>query len=111
MKIQPNMLTTTFDLHGYSVVQNLGIVQGIAVRSPGLVGNIKASFQSLWSGDVATLTTLCEKTRAAALHILVQHAHELGANAIIGLRFDANELGQYGTEILAYGTAVVVEKI
>lgn len=111
MSIHSSMITTAFDIKGYSIIENLGIVQGISVRSPGIIGNFKASIQSMWSGDVATLTKLCENTRDAALKLLVKHAQEVGANAIIGLRFDANELGPNGTEILAYGTAVIVEKV
>lgn len=111
MSIAAHMITTTFDIQGYSVVQNLGIVQGISVRSAGFMGNVQASLQSLWQGNVSTLNQLCEKTRDEALKLLIKHAQALGANAIVGLRFDANELGSIGTEILAYGTAVVVEKL
>ncbi len=104
------MITTSFDFPNYTITQCLGSVRGISVRSPGFFGSISASFQSITSGDIPRLTKLCEETRNFAFKSLIEHAEELGANAIIGLRFDANEIGGDATEILAYGTAVITKK-
>ncbi|HEV2601289.1 MAG TPA: heavy metal-binding domain-containing protein [Candidatus Babeliales bacterium] len=111
MKINVNMITTTFDLPGYRIVQSCGIIRGISVRSAGAVGGFVAGLQSLWAQKNKTFTAMCEKTRSEAFDLLIEHAQELGANAIIGVRFDANEVNTVTTEILAYGTAVIVEKI
>ena len=108
--INPTLVTTAFDLPGYRTVQNLGVVRGIVVRSRSIVGNIGAALQTLVGGNITLYTQLCEKARADAFELLVQHAAELGANAIIGMRYDANEVGAGITEVLAYGTAVTVEK-
>jgi uncharacterized protein YbjQ (UPF0145 family) len=104
------MVTTAFDLEGFHVVRNLGIVRGIVVRSRSVIGTIGASLQTLVGGNITLLTNLCEKTRTDAFDLMVQHASELGANAIIGARYDATEIMQGVTEVLAYGTAVVVEQ-
>jgi uncharacterized protein YbjQ (UPF0145 family) len=104
------MVTTAFDLEGFHVVRNLGIVRGIVVRSRSVIGTIGASLQTLVGGNITLLTNLCEKTRTDAFDLMVQHASELGANAIIGARYDATEVMQGVTEVLAYGTAVVVEQ-
>lgn len=106
----PEMVTTALELPGYRIVRNLGIVRGIVVRSRSVFGSIGASFQTLVGGDITLYSELCEKTRQDAFARMMQHAAEHGANAIISMRYDANELMQGVTEVLAYGTAVVVEK-
>jgi uncharacterized protein YbjQ (UPF0145 family) len=105
-----NNITTTFQLEGFKITKNLGIVRGITVRSRSVFGTIGASFQTLVGGNISIYTELCEKTREEAFEILVRHAEQIGANAIIGMRYDANEIAQGVTEVLCYGTAVVVEK-
>src|SRR5271163_74150 len=105
-----NMVTTAFTLDGYRITRNLGLVRGIIVRSRSIVGTIGASLQTLVGGNITLLTNLCEKTRAHAFELMLQHAAELGANAVIGMRYDATELMQGVTEVLAYGTAVYVER-
>jgi len=109
--VSHQMVTTAFEITGYRVKQNLGVVRGIVVRSRNLFVNIGAAFQTLVGGNITAWTKLCEQTRSEAFDIMIQHATELGANAIIGARYDATELGQGVTEVLAYGTAVVVEPI
>ena len=105
-----SMVTTAFTLDGYKIVRNLGLVRGIIVRSRSIVGTIGAGLQTLVGGNITLLTNLCEKTREHAFDLMLQHAAELGANAVIGMRYDATEVMQGVTEVLAYGTAVVVEK-
>jgi uncharacterized protein YbjQ (UPF0145 family) len=105
-----HLITTAFTLDGYRVVRTLGIVRGITVRSRSIVGNIGAGIQTLFGGNITLLQELCEKARMEAYVLLLQHAQEMGANAIIGMRYDANEVMSGVTEVLAYGTAVVVEK-
>jgi uncharacterized protein YbjQ (UPF0145 family) len=107
--VSPHMVTTAFELPGFRITRNLGIVRGIVVRSRNLFVNIGAVFNSMVGGNITAWTNLCEATRRDAFEIMVQHATELGANAIIGARYDATELGSGITEVLAYGTAVVVE--
>ncbi|HET6844557.1 MAG TPA: YbjQ family protein [Candidatus Angelobacter sp.] len=107
--ISHTMTTTQFDLHGYEVVQTLGLVRGIIVRSRSIVGSIGASLQTLVGGNITILTNLCEKTRNDAFDLMLQHAAQLGANAVVGVRYDATEIMQGVTEVLAYGTAVVVQ--
>jgi uncharacterized protein YbjQ (UPF0145 family) len=104
-----HMVTTAFVLDGYKTVKNLGIVRGIVVRSRSLFGTIGAGLQTLVGGDITLLTSLCEKTRAHAFELMLAHATEIGANAVIGARYDATEIMSGVTEVLAYGTAVVVE--
>ncbi|HZU33059.1 MAG TPA: YbjQ family protein [Candidatus Angelobacter sp.] len=104
-----HMTTTQFDLHGYEVVRTLGLVRGIIVRSRSIFGSIGAGLQTLVGGNITLLTDLCEKTREEALNVMLQHAGQLGANAVVGVRYDATEIMQGVTEVLAYGTAVVVE--
>jgi uncharacterized protein YbjQ (UPF0145 family) len=112
LKIMDNaMITTAFNIDGYKVVRNIGIVRGITVRSRNLFANIGAGFQSLVGGNISLYTELCEKAREEAFELMMQHADEMGAKAIIGMRYDANEVMQGITEVLAYGTAVVLEKI
>ena len=105
------MVTTQFELDGYRVVRTLGVVRGIIVRSRSIFGTIGASLQTLVGGNITLLTQLCEKTRADAFNLMLQHAAELGGNAVVGARYDATEIMQGVTEVLAYGTAVVVEPI
>ncbi len=109
--VSPQMVTTAFELPGYRVRQNLGVVRGIVVRSRNIFVNIGASFQTLVGGNITAWTNLCETTRKDAFDIMIQHATELGANAIIGARYDATEVSGGTTEVLAYGTAVVVEPL
>ena len=103
------MVTTTLELPGQKIVRNLGVVRGIVVRSRSIVGNIGAALQSLVGGNITLYTELCEKARDDAFKLMLQHAAEHGANAIIGMRYDANEVADGITEVLAYGTAVVVD--
>ena len=106
-----DMVTTTFILDGYRVVRNIGIVRGIIVRSRSVFGTIGASLQTLVGGDITLFTNLCEETRQHAFDRLLEHAGALGANAILGVRYDATEVMQGVTEVLCYGTAVEVERI
>ncbi len=101
------LVATTNDLAGHKIVRNLGVVRGIVVRSRSIVGNIGASIQSLFGGNITLYTSLCERARADAFELMVQHAQEIGANAVIAMRYDANEVAAGITEVLAYGTAVV----
>jgi uncharacterized protein YbjQ (UPF0145 family) len=105
------MVTTATELPGYRIVRNIGIVRGIIVRSRSLLGSIGAGLQTIIGGNITLYTQLCEKTREDAYELMMQHAAEHGANAIIAMRYDANEIMQGVTEVLAYGTAVVVERI
>ena len=105
------MTTTTFELPGYRVVKNLGVVRGIIVRSRSVFGTIGASFQTLVGGNITLYTQLCEKARNDAFDMVLAHAQELGANAVIAIRYDATEITQGVTEVLCYGTAVLVEKV
>lgn len=109
--VSHEMVTTAFELPGFRIVQNLGVVRGIVVRSRNVFANIGASLQTLVGGNITAWTTLCEQTRFDAFEIMIQHASELGANAVIGARYDANEVATAATEILAYGTAVIVEPL
>src|SRR5436305_7614918 len=104
------MVTTQFELDGYRVVRTLGVVRGIVVRSRSIFGTIGASLQTILGGNITLLTQLCEKTRADAFELMLQHAAQVGGNAVVGARYDATEVMQGVTEVLAYGTAVVVEK-
>lgn len=107
--VQHSMTTTGFALDGFRVVKNLGIVRGITVRSRSIFGTIGGSLQTLLGGNITMFTGLCEQTRAEAYEMMLQHAQDLGANAVIGVRYDATELMQSVSEVLCYGTAVVVE--
>src|SRR6478609_1877764 len=111
MPIDKALVTTAFELPGYRVKRSLGIVRGIVVRSRSLVGTIGASLQTLIGGNITLYTELCEKARSDAFELMLQHAAEVGANAVIGARYDANEVGTGITEVLAYGTAVKVERV
>ena len=108
--IPHNMVTTAFILDGYTIKRNLGLVRGIIVRSRSIVGTIGASLQTIVGGNITLFTKLCEETREHAFNLMLQHAAENGANAVIGMRYDATEVMQGVTEVLAYGTAVYVEK-
>jgi len=108
--VSPQMVTTAFTLDGFRVVKNMGVVRGIVVRSRSVVGNIGAAFQMLFGGNISILTSLCERARQDAFLVMLQHAAEIGANAVIGMRYDATEIMGGVTEVLAYGTAVVVDK-
>lgn len=105
-----SMVTTAFQLDGYRIVKNLGIIRGITVRSRSVVGNIAGAIQTIFGGNITIYTELCEHARQEAFHLMMQHATEKGANAIIGMRYDANEVMSGVTEVLAYGTAVVVQR-
>jgi len=105
------IVTTSTHLEGYKITQQLGIIRGITVRSRGLGGNVMGGLQTLLGGQNTIYTELCETAREEAYELMVQHAQERGANAIINMRYDANDVLQGVTEVLAYGTAVVVEKI
>ena len=109
--LDPTMVTTALELSGYRVVRNMGVVRGIVVRSRNVFATIGAGLQTILGGNITLLTQLCEKTRQDAFAMMMQHAAERGANAIISARYDANEVMQGVTEVLAYGTAVYVEKI
>ncbi|MGE0132269.1 MAG: YbjQ family protein [Blastocatellales bacterium] len=109
--VSHHMVTTAFELPGFRVVRNLGVVRGITVRSRSVFGTIGGSLQTLVGGNITLFTQLCEKARGEAFEIMIQHASEIGANAIIGARYDANEVMGGVTEVLAYGTAVVVEPV
>jgi len=111
MHMDHSLVTTNFQLDGYRIVKNLGVVRGIVVRSRSLFGNIGAGLQILFGGNITLYTELCEQTRRDAFEIMIQHGQALGANAIIGFRYDATEIMGGVTEVLAYGTACVVEKI
>lgn len=107
--VSHNMVTTQFELDGYRVTRTLGVVRGIVVRSRSIFGTIGAGLQTLVGGNITLLTNLCEKTRSEAFDLMLQHAAELGGNAVVGARYDATEIMQGVTEVLAYGTAVYVE--
>ena len=104
------MVTTAFGFEGYRIARNLGVVRGITVRSRSVIGNFVGGLQTLVGGNITVYTELCEHARGEAFAIMVDHAQKLGANAIIGMRYDANDVMEGVTEVLAYGTAVMVEK-
>ena len=104
------MTSTAFEIPGHRIVRNLGVVRGITVRSRSIFGTIGGSLQTLIGGNITLFTELCERTRAEAFDMLMRHAGELGANAVVGIRYDATEVLQGVSEVLCYGTAVVVER-
>jgi uncharacterized protein YbjQ (UPF0145 family) len=106
-----DLVTTAFTLDGCKVTRNLGLVRGIVVRSRSIFGSIGASLQTIVGGDITLFTNLCEKTREDAYERMIAHAEQMGANAIIGMRYDATEIMSGVTEVLCYGTAVVVERV
>jgi uncharacterized protein YbjQ (UPF0145 family) len=109
--VSHHMVTTAFEIPGFRVTRNLGVVRGIVVRSRNLFVNIGAAFKSMVGGNITAWSQLCEQTRSDAFDIMIQHATDLGANAIIGARYDATEVSGGVTEVLAYGTAVIVEPV
>ena len=111
MAIDPKLVTTALDIPGYRIVSSLGMVRGIVVRSRSVFGTFGASLQTLIGGNITLFTSLCERTREDAYERMVQHARERGGNAVVAMRYDANEVMAGVTEVLAYGTAVVVEPL
>lgn len=111
MAIFTDKVTTAFDLPGHRVVRNCGVARGVIVRSRSIVGSIGAGLQTLFGGNITLYTQLCERAREEAYELMLQHARELGGNAVIGVRYDATEIGAGMTEVLAYGTAVQVESV
>lgn len=109
--INPKLVTTAFELPGCRIVRNIGVVRGIVVRSRSIVGTIGASLQTLVGGNITLFTQMCERAREDAFRLMLDHAAEHGANALVGVRYDANEVAAGVTEVLAYGTAVVVEAV
>ena len=109
LAVLDSMITTAFTLDGYSVERTIGIVRGIIVRSRSIFGTLGASLQTMVGGDITLFTNLCEETRAHAYQRMSEHAAQLGANAVVGVRYDATEIMQGVTEVLCYGTAVVVK--
>lgn len=105
------MVSTTFEIPGYRNRKNLGLVRGVTVRSRSVVGNIAGGIQTLFGGNITIFTELCENARQEAYELMLQHADQMGANAIIGMRYDANDVMDGVTEVLAYGTAVVMERV
>jgi uncharacterized protein YbjQ (UPF0145 family) len=110
-RVDTHMVTTAFTLDNYRIVRNLGMVRGIIVRSRSAIGNIGAGLQTLVGGDISLLSDLCEQTRQHAYERMLEHAAQMGANAIIGVRYDATAIMGHVTEVLCYGTAVVVERV
>ena len=110
MKINPELTTTTFTLEGYKITKQHGMVKGVIVRSRSIIGNIGAGIQSLFGGNITLLTELCERARKEAYEEMLKHAEVQGANAVIGIRYDATDVMQGITEVLCYGTAVTVKK-
>ncbi|HWX24989.1 MAG TPA: YbjQ family protein [Vicinamibacteria bacterium] len=111
MSIGHQWVTTAFGFEGYRIASTLGVVRGITVRSRSVLGNIGASLQTILGGNITLYTELCEKARDEAFEIMLKHAGEIGGNAVIGMRYDANEVTDGVTEVLAYGTAVVIEPV
>src|SRR5947199_4838834 len=110
MSQTPPLTTTAFELPGYRVVKSFGVVRGIIVRSRSIIGNIGAGLQSIFGGNISLYTTLCERAREDAFNQMLTHAGQLGANAVLGVRYDATEIAAGITEVLCYGTAVSVER-
>lgn len=111
MAINPQWVSTAFGFEGYRITANRGIVRGVTVRSRSVVGTFGASIQTLFGGNITLYTELCERARQEAFDLMLQHAAAMGANAVIGVRYDANDVAQGVTEVLAYGTAVVIEQL
>jgi uncharacterized protein YbjQ (UPF0145 family) len=105
-----SLVTTNVQLDGYRVVKNLGVVRGIIVRSRSVIGNIGAAIQIIFGGNISLYSELCERTRSDAYELMIRHAEERGANAVLAFRYDATEIASGVTEVLAYGTAAIVEK-
>src|SRR5205085_6716864 len=111
LRMNESMATTAFELDGYRTKRTMGIVRGITVRSRSIVGTIGANLQTLLGGNITLFSELCEKTREEAFELMLKHAEQMGANAVIGVRYDATEIMQGVTEVLCYGTAAVVEHV
>ena len=109
--MENSMVTTAFGFEGQRITKNLGVVRGITVRSRSVLGNAVGGIQAIFGGNITIYTELCEHARAEAFDLMMQHAQQIGANAIIGMRYDANEVMEGITEVLAYGTAVVVQNV
>jgi uncharacterized protein YbjQ (UPF0145 family) len=109
--MQPDMVTTALELPGYRVTRNIGIVRGIVVRSRSVVGNLAGGLQTLFGGNITVYTNLCERTRTDAYDMMCDHAERNGANAILMMRYDANEIFNGVTEVICYGSAVVAERL
>ena len=109
--MDPKLTSTTFDIHGYRIVRQLGVVRGVTVRSRGWIGQFAAGLRTIGGGKIHEYVALCEETHGEAFDLMMGHAETLGANAIVGIRYDATELADNMTEVLAYGTAVVVEAV
>lgn len=109
MSIQQSMMTTAFEISGHRIVKNVGMVRGIVVRSRSIIGTIGGGLQTILGGNITLFTSLCERSRQEASELMAKHASDMGANAIIGIRYDATGMAAGVTEVLAYGTAVVVE--
>jgi uncharacterized protein YbjQ (UPF0145 family) len=107
----PVAVTTTFGFDGYKVTKHLGVVRGITVRSRSIVGSFGANIQQVFGGNISIYTELCEQARQEAFDLMIKHAQEIGANAIVGMRYDANEIADGVAEVLAYGTAVAMEPV
>ncbi|BDU20361.1 heavy metal-binding domain-containing protein [Dyella sp. GSA-30] len=110
-RIQPHLVSTSNEIPGFRIVRPVGIVRGITVRSRSVIGNLGAALQTLVGGNITIYTELCEKAREEAFELMLQHAAEHGANAVIAMRYDANDVAEGVTEVLAYGTAVWVEPV
>lgn len=108
--MEASMVTTAFGIDGFRIAKNLGVVRGITVRSRSVLGNMVGGIQAVFGGNISIYTELCEHARAEAFELMMQHAQQLGANAIIGVRYDANDVMEGITEVLSYGTAVVMER-
>jgi uncharacterized protein YbjQ (UPF0145 family) len=108
--MEHNMVSTSFEIPGYRVRQNLGLVRGVTVRSRSVIGNFAGGIQTLFGGNISIFTELCENARQEAYELMLQHADQMGANAIVGMRYDANDVMDGVTEVLAYGTAVIMDR-
>jgi uncharacterized protein YbjQ (UPF0145 family) len=111
VSVQPQWVTTAFGFEGYRIAAHRGVVRGITVRSRSILGNVGASIQTFFGGQITLYTELCERARQEAFELMLRHAREAGANAVIGMRYDANEVASGVTEVLCYGTAVVIEPV
>jgi uncharacterized protein YbjQ (UPF0145 family) len=109
--MEHEMISTSFEIPGYKIRKNLGLVRGVTVRSRSVIGNFAGGIQTLFGGNISIFTELCENARQEAYELMMQHADQMGANAIVGMRYDANDVMDGVTEVLAYGTAVIVDRV
>jgi uncharacterized protein YbjQ (UPF0145 family) len=109
--MEHEMISTSFEIPGYKIRKNLGLVRGVTVRSRSVIGNLAGGIQTIFGGNISIFTELCENARQEAYELMLQHADQMGANAIVGMRYDANDVMDGVTEVLAYGTAVVVDRV